>query len=225
MNPKNIFKPGIWILFLILSLIGSGCAWFSEKPEEKSAAELINDGMTAFEKEKYDVALENFEKLKNWYPFSKYASLAELKTADAYYNLENYDEAVFAYESFESLHPRNEAIPYVIFQIGRCYFEQMDSIDRDQTAAQKALSTFTRLQREHPESLYARKAGPLIRECYESLAGHEFYVGLFYFKSKHYKTALNRFQAVISDYPDVGGLHEKARRYIAMSQARIAEKE
>jgi tetratricopeptide (TPR) repeat protein len=115
--------------------------------------------------DEYKQAIESFQKLKEWYPFSKYASLAELKIADSYYHLEEYEDAVFAYKNFESLHPKNEAVPYVIFQIGTCYYEQMDTVDRDQSPARKALDTYTRLLRQFPDSDYSVKAAQRIKEC------------------------------------------------------------
>lgn len=202
---------------LVLLFFLAGCSWFQTK-EEKPAQELASDGMEAFKNGKYDKAIESFQKIKDWYPFSKYAILAELKIADAHFNLKEYEEAVFAYEEFENLHPRNEAIPYVIYQIGQCYFVQIDTIDRDQTSSQKALDTFKRLIKQFPEDPYAARAGEHIKKCIKSLAGHELYVGLFYFKSKHYKAALKRFEAVLNKYPDVG-LHYKALQYLARAEA------
>lgn len=211
-----------FIFIGILSIIVfTGCAWFETK-EEKSAQELVSDGMDDFTDRDYRKAIESFEKLKDWYPFSKYAILAELKIADAHFRLEEYEDAIFAYESFESLHPRNEAIPYVIYQIGLCYFNQIDTIDRDQTTAKKALDTFRRLKKQFPNSQYTRNAGSRIKKCLKSLSGHDFYVGLFYFKSKHYGAALSRFKSVLSNYPDVG-VHKKALEYIALCQASLAK--
>jgi len=202
--------------FVLLFLL-TGCSWFQTK-EEKPAQELASEGMEAFKTGKYEDSIESFQTIKDWYPFSKYAILAELKIADAHFNLEEYEEAVFAYEEFEKLHPRNEAVPYVIYQIGLCYFVQIDTIDRDQTSSQKALDTFNRLVKQFPEDPYAAKAREHIKKCIKSLAGHEFYVGLFYFKSKHYKAALKRFEAVLNKYPDVG-LHYKALQYLARAEA------
>jgi len=207
----------IFVGCLVLSFFLTGCAWFQQK-EEKPAQELAADGMEAFKKGKYDKAIESFQKIKDWYPFSKYAILAELKIADAHFNSEEYEEAVYAYEEFEKLHPRNEAVPYVIYQIGRSYFVQIDTIDRDQSSSQKALSTFNRLIKQFPEDPYAAKAREHINTCIKSLASHEFYVGLFYFKSKHYKAALKRFEAVLNNYPDVG-LHYQALQYLARAEA------
>lgn len=215
---KRIFVFGLISLFVL-----SGCAWFGTK-EEKSAEELARDGMDYFSNEKYKKSIESFEKLKDWFPFSKFAILAELKIADAYYQLTQYEEAIFAYEDFERLHPQNEAIPYVIYQIGRCYFEQIDTIDRDQTTAQQALDTFKRLQKQFPGNPYSTKAEDHIKTCLKSLSGHELYVGLFYLKSKHYKAALGRFKSILSNYPDVG-IHHKALYYISLCEASITQQE
>ncbi len=203
-------------LILIMLFVFSGCAWFKPK-EDKTAQELISDGMDQFNSEDYKDAVESFEKLKDWYPFSKYVILAELKIADAYYHLQEYSEAVTAYESFENLHPRNEAVPYVIFQIGLCYYEQIDTVDRDQTSAKNALDTFKRLIRQFPDNSYAHRAKERMKVCIKSLAGHEFYVGLFYYNNKHYKAALKRFRTVLTDYPDVG-VHQQALSYIALCE-------
>ncbi len=215
------------LVFAIISLfLCSGCAWlgFGKENLEKPAVDLIQDGIDAYDQGNYTSAIKNFEQLKDWYPFSKYAILAELKIADAHYHLKNYAEAIQAYEEFEQLHPRNEATPYVIYQIGRCYYEQIDTIDRDQTSADKALGVFQRLMRQYPNDPHALRSRTHITKCIQSLAGHELYVGKFYFKSKHYKAALGRFMAVVTQYPDVG-VHHQALSYIAQCEAIVAQLE
>ncbi len=209
---------------LILPMLFAGCAWFEKPREDKPAQELIRDGMDAYDEGNYKEAIKSFEKLRDWYPFSKYAILAELKIADAYYNLEAYADAVFSYEEFERLHPRNEAIPYVIYRIGRSHFNRIDTIDRDQTTAAKALETYDRLISQFPDDPHANMAGADKIICYKSMAGHDYYVGEFYYKSKHYKAALLRFKAVLTSYPDVG-YHQKALLLIANCEALIKEQE
>jgi len=209
----------IFLAFLIPLFMIYACASLGPK-EEKPAHELASDGMEEFKKENYKKAIESFEKLRDWYPFSKFAILAELKIADSHYYLKEYEEAVFAYEEFESLHPGNEVVPYVIYQIGLIYFEQIDTIDRDQTSSSKALDIFKRLNQQFPENEYALKADKYINICLKNLAEHEFYVGLFYYKSKHYKAALHRFRKVIKNYPDIG-IHQKALEYIALCEASL----
>lgn len=198
-----------------------GCGWFQTQKKEESAQELTDSGMKAFNKGKYGKAIEHFEKLKDWHPFSKFAILAELKIADSHYYLKEYEEAIVAYEEFENLHPRNEAIPECIYHTGLCYFNQIDAIDRDQSVAKKALETFQRLARQFSDNdEYTRKANEHIKKCSKSLAEHEFYVGKFYYKSKHYKAALSRFKAILVDYSDVG-VRQKTLKYIALCESSL----
>lgn len=229
----------LWTIACALSLLLGGCttiketagelkqsitSLFGSSDENLTAEELAWRGMDSFAEGSYKKAVEYFQRLKDIYPFSKYAMLAELKLGDAHYRLEQYDDAVFAYEEFEKLHPRNEAIPYVVYQIGRCHFDRIGTIDRDQTAARKALETFQRLRKQFPESPYAQSAAEHIVACYKSLAGHEYGIGAFYFKTKHYKAALRRFRNVVTQYPDVG-LHQSALDYIVRCEEKILEVE
>jgi len=220
---KRFIVIGIFIL-----LVCSGCnalkkTWnaITGKEFSASAQQLAWDGMEAYEDGDYKEGIEYFQQLRDRFPFSKYVILAELKIADSHYHLKNYDEAIFAYEEFEKLHPRNEAIPYVLYQIGRCYFDQIDTIDRDQTPAIKAYETFQRLDKQFPNDKYARSGVEHITTCVKSIAGNEYYIGVFYYKSKHYKAALHRFMTVISDFPDVG-YHQKALEYIAKCENELS---
>ncbi|KPJ78693.1 MAG: hypothetical protein AMJ54_02590 [Deltaproteobacteria bacterium SG8_13] len=199
----------------------AGCSLFrSTEPEVEAVEILLQRGAQAYEKGEYKVALEAFTQLKDWYPFSKHVTEAELKIGDSYYHLEQYEDAISAYEEFAELHPGNEARPYVIYQIGRCYFDQIATIDRDQSSTRKALETFRQLRLQYPDSIYAERADDHINRCLKNLAGNEFYIARFYYKSKHYQAALKRFQAVVTAYPDVG-FHREAMQYITKCEARL----
>lgn len=210
-------------MLLIIALVAPGCSWFKTK-KEKSAQQLATQGLKYYDKGNYTKAIESFEKLKDWYPFSKYAILAELKLADSYFYRENYDDAVYAYQYFENLHPKNDAIPYVIFQIAMCHFKELSLPDRDQTATQAALDNFERLANEYPQSPEAAKALEHIKICQDHLARHEMAVGAFYFKSMKFEAARVRFTDILKKYPDVG-VHKDALKYIALCNAYIAKDE
>ena len=216
----------LWVLILAIL---PGCALFKESKIEPSAAQLAKKGIEAYNAEKYITALKNFEKLKEMYPFSKYAILAELKLADSYYYLKKYDDAIFAYEEFIGLHPKNEAVPYVLYQIGISYFNKTDTPDREQVSAYKALENFKYLALNYPENKYAEKAKKYIDECLQRICEHEFLIGKFYFKTKHYKAAISRFKGIIEKYPDTG-FYSKAKMYIedcenALQKEKINKKE
>lgn len=220
MRPRHM--RGVLAAIVVSMFVFSSCALFETK-EEPTAQELAADGMKEFNSGSYRTAIQIFSKLRNFYPFSKYAILAELKVADALYNLAMYEAAIAAYEEFENLHPRNEATPYVVNQIGLSHFGRVDTIDRAQVSALKAAGTFKRLVSQFPDSLYAVKAKDNIEDCQKSLAGHELEIGLFYYRSKHYRAALDRFKAVLIQYPDVGKIHHQALQFVALSEAEIRD--
>ncbi|MCF8112543.1 MAG: outer membrane protein assembly factor BamD [Desulfotignum sp.] len=191
------------LLFLVcLVFFVSGCALFEDSRRmEKTAEQLAAEGSSAFMQEKYKNAVKAYTDLKDWYPFSKYAILAELKIADAHFQLKEYDQAILAYEQFEKMHPRNEAVPYVINQIGMSWYNQMDTVDRDITPAKNAMAQFKRLMEQFPDNEYAKKAPDLISECIDKIAGHELYVAKFYMKTGRYQGALKRFEYIVEYYP------------------------
>ena len=171
----------------------------------------------------YQSAIDAFEKIRDRYPYSKYAIVAELKLADAMFGKGSYDEAYDAYDEFERLHPTNPRIPYVIYQKGMCHFRQIGTIDRDQSHTIKAKEEFERLIRRFPDDTYARLAQKRLRDCYIELAEHELYVGKFYYKIKKYEAAKGRFLYILRNYPDLGQYHE-ALKYLSLCEQKLAEK-
>ena len=211
---------GLTLVFLL-----NGCAIYDRifgKTEDKIPEELMSEGMDRFEKGNYSGAIEDFQAIRDRYPYNKLAITAELKIADSLYNRSEYEAAYDAYDEFEKLHPKDNYIPYVIYQKGMCHFRQVKSIDRDQTPTIKAREEFERLIKRFPRDVYSNSARKNLRECLISLAKYELYVGRYYFKMGEYKAAMNRFRYIIENYPDMGQYHE-ALEYIGRCKERLAE--
>jgi outer membrane protein assembly factor BamD len=219
---KLVFVGILIVLFL------SGCGlWsriFSSKEEEKTPAQLVSEGMDSLERGHYEDATQAFQKIKDRYPYSKFAVEAELKMADALYKRELYDEALDAYSEFEKLHPKNDNIPYVIYQKGMCHFKQVSTVDRDQSHSFKAREEFERLVKKFPRSEQASRARRKARECYISLAKYELYVGHHYYKMKKYRAAMGRYRYLLENYPDLGQ-YQEALEYLNKCKEKVAEKE
>jgi outer membrane protein assembly factor BamD len=195
-NMKNFLFLGLLFFFI------SGCSLFDDSGQmNKNAEQLAAEGASAFMNKDYKDAVKAYTDLKDWYPFSRYAILAELKIADSHFHLKQYGEAIIAYETFERMHPRNEAVPYVINQNGLCWFNQIDTIDRDHTPARNALAQFQRLIQQYPDYEHIEPARANIKKCIENIAGHELYVADFYMKTKKYKAALKRYEGIVEFYP------------------------
>jgi len=207
-------RRAILVLCLAWSLSATGCGtnltqyYFGNlfgrdsSTIDQNAEQLALEGMEKMQQKDYDDALKAFRKLKEQYPYSKYAILAELKLGDAHFHKREYAEAAMAYEEFARLHPRNEVIPYVLYQIGMSHFLSFSTIDRDQGETQRAMEAFQRVIQAFPETQYAKKARLQLFECQKRLVAHEFYVGQFYFRQKRYRSAKDRLERISQAYPD-----------------------
>ncbi len=201
-----------------------GCAETKSDIDKSAPEALLTFGLERLERSDYDLAEKAFEAIKNRYPYSKEVVIAELKMAESYVRRKDFDSALLVYYDFERLHPKDENIPYVIYQEGLCHFRQASTIDREQTHIIRARKEFERLVNRFPDSEYVDKARDYIRKCLVHLSEYELYVGHFYFKMGEYEAAMKRYEYIIQNYPDMGQYHE-ALEYISKCKQRLAEKD
>jgi outer membrane protein assembly factor BamD len=219
---KRVFLVLLTVVFLL-----SGCKmwlpWAKKVVMARATPEgLYQQGLEEYREGGYKRSVELFQRVKEEYPLSPLAIMAEMGIADAYFSGKQYLEANLAYSEFLNLHPTNENLPYVMYQIGMCHFNEITTIDRDQSEAFKALKEFDRLMVRFPGSKFSFMAEKMIRDCRKTLGEQEFYVGEFYFNIKEYRAALHRFEKIARDYANVG-LDYKVNYFIVETKRRIAE--
>ena len=221
-------KRILLVLLALVFLIG-GCKmwlpWGKKTDMARSTPEsLYQQGLEEYKDGSYKKSVELFQRVKEEYPLSPLAIMAEIGIADSFFSGKEYPEAGLAYGEFLNLHPTNENLPYVMYQIGMSYYSQMTTIDRDQSEAFKALKEFERLIARFPGSKFAVMAEKMVRDCKKSMGEKEFYVGEFYFKIKEYRAALRRFEKIEREYSNVG-LDDRVGRFIGETKKRLAAKE
>lgn len=188
------------ILFLFLSACGS-----LDEIDTSTVAGQYKLAEEYEKNERYQEAIIRFTDIKNQHPYSRFASMAELKIADIHFKREAYAEAKLSYQIFQDYHPSHSKIDYVIYQIANCaYLMLPEDIDRDLSESKEALSTFDSLFRRFPNSKFNVDARKKKAEILKKLAEKEMYIANFYFKRKEYKSALNRYKNVIFKYPNLG---------------------
>ncbi len=195
----------------LFSLQGCGIIdYFYLPPPENTAQELFESGNDAMRDKHYSAAIEMFTKLKDQYPFSPYGVEAELSLADAYFLNEDYLQAADAYKEFEMLHPRHDAIPYVLYQTGQSLQKSFVSIDRPTSNVAEAIEYYQRLIQEYPGTEYSAKSAEHYAECRRIMAEREIYIGDFYQRTGKFGSAWLRYKYVVENYSDIQDLHDSA---------------
>ena len=202
-----------FLLALSLGVL-SGCGIIDMiylPPAEDTAQEIFEAANEAMSEKNYVRAVELYNKLRDNYPFSPYTIDAELSLGDAYFLDEEYDLAAETYKDFEALHPRHEAMPYVLYQTGMSLMKQFRSIDRATTELQEAYDCFDRLQHAYPDSPYAKNAEENMLNCRKLMAEHELYIAEVFWHMGKYGPAWRRYEFVAENFKDVPEVAEHAK--------------
>ena len=194
----NLLKQLVCFLFIACLC---ACASGPDTKKPTTDEDYYNQAMIKFKARNYFDAIPAFQELKEKFPLSPYAVLAELRLGDSHYYKEEYVEAIHMYENFRRLHPSNQSVPYSIYMTGMCYYNQILTLDRDPTFARQAAEQFQQLQELFPNSPYTGKALFKLSESRRIVAEHEFFIGEFYLFYKNYPGAISRFNSILKEYP------------------------
>lgn len=125
-----------------------------------------------------------------------------MKRGEAFFDKEEYAEAIVEYTHFLELHRTHILASYAVFRIGESQMKLTKGIQRDPSPIQKALEAFERLRKDFPGSRYDSAALQKIQECHDLMAQTHLFVGEFYYRRGSYLAAAHRFQQIMKLYPD-----------------------
>jgi outer membrane protein assembly factor BamD len=212
-NPARPLRPALPFRFaalLLLAISLAGCSSFlNSEPKDSGedfdanpppADQLYAQGLQELNKENYDDAVKKFNEIDEDYPYSTWATHAEILAGYAQYKNQEYDPAISSLGRYIALHPTDPEAAYAYYLKALCYYEQIDDVQRDQTATFEAIQTLNDVIVRYPDSAYARDARIKLRLANNRLAGHEMVIGRFYEKQHLYAAAIGRFQNVVQTY-------------------------
>ena len=210
----NLLRLGIFLCLCSLSIV-TGCSHSkdadADKPPEpvekmyaKAAAKLDAGDNTEAAKE--------FDSVEQNYPYSQWATRAQLMAGYAQYKNLKYDDALLALNRFIELHPGDENIAYAYYLKALCYYEQISDVRRDQKMTQEALDNLKQVKQRFPDTAYARDAILKIDLTLDHLAGKEMEIGRYYLDRKQYQAAINRFEKVVEQYQTTTQVPEALER-------------
>lgn len=147
-----------------------------------------------------------------------------MKRGEAFFEKEEYAEALVEYQHFLELHRIHVLAPYAQYRIGETHFKMAKSIDRDPEPIRKAIASFEKLRKDYPGSRYDAQALQKIQDCHDWLAQTHLFVGQFYYRRGSYLAAAHRFEQIIKQYPDKT-VAPDALYFLAMSYQEMGAQE
>src|SRR3990167_1305633 len=148
----------------------------------------------------YDMIFTYLKEIQLRYTYSPYAALAELRTGDAYFEKEEYEQAAIEYEEFLKRHPGHAEAPYDTYRLAMSYYKEIKSPDRAPLNTRLAIQWFNTFIEKYPDSPLVPDARERALRCRDRLARREIYIGNFYSRRDNYKAAADRYKIVVDDY-------------------------
>ncbi|MCI5060168.1 MAG: outer membrane protein assembly factor BamD [Alphaproteobacteria bacterium] len=208
---------------LVFLFFGTACSSSDstdplQSEAEKRASEgvdvLYNRAADALDGEEYRNAINLFQEVERQYPYSKWATKAQLMAAYAAYKSDQYDEAVLAVNRFVELHPGNADIDYAFYLKALAFYEQISDVARDQAMTEEALKAFDTIITRFPNSQYTRDAKLKRDLTLDHLAGKEMEIGRYYLNRHQINAAINRFRTVVKDFQTTTHVPEALHRLV-----------
>lgn len=214
-KPRHALRAAVPALALALMLGACGSDGDDEIDYvERPVEDIYNEALDQLQAGEYRQAAKEFDEVERQHPYSIWATKAQLMSAYAYYQNNDYEDALNALDRYIELNPGSDEIAYAYYLKAISYYEQISDVGRDQQMTSRALEALQEVRRRFPESSYARDAGLKIDLARDHLAGKNMEIGRWYQRHGEYLAAINRFQAVISDYQTTTHVPEALHRLV-----------
>lgn len=125
-----------------------------------------------------------------------------IKRGEAYFEKEEFPEALVEYTKFLEMYRNHVLAPYAAFRIGEVHMKMSRSVDRDPEPVQKAMAAFDRVRKDFPGSRYDAQSLEKLEQCRNWMAEMHLFVGRFYYRRGSYLAAAHRFEQLFKTYPD-----------------------
>jgi len=205
-------------LFLLVTLlICVSCS--SDRPAGKTEAEVLyKEALEMMKDGRHILATERLNTLRSQYPYSFYATHAELLQADILFEQENYTESASAYIVFKDFHPKYQQLNYVIWRIAESFYNQLPGgFDKDLNSGTEAIKYYEELIRLFPSSEFVPVAREKIAHVKDLVNKREQYIADFYFKTKVFDAARFRYLLILNEFQDETLLQHSMLRVVEAS--------
>ena len=213
----------IKILMMMVAVLLAACA---TDPVEltKSAEDDYNKALLYMENENYPQAAMFLEKFSAKYPYSQYATDAELLRLKSAYLDKQYVLSETLGLRFIDAHPEHKDRVYVQYIVAMSYYKQSHGAELDQQFSHRSRDAFLELNRRFPNNPYTSDIKKYLRILTNRVAEHELIVGKFYYEKELYIAALNRLLVIKNAYADANIIDESLY-YLAASYAALDQRE
>lgn len=227
LTPANPFRP-------------DSVSDLAAKERKLDADGLYRQARLALDTYDFSTALNRYDQLNARFPFTEYATQADLERVYAFYRSFQPDDALSAADRFLKEHPRHAAADYIQYIKGLVNSSRdeglsgaigLDTTKEDVGYLRRAFDDFSLLAQKYPASPYAGDARQRMIDLRNRIAEHDLHIVHYYVKRGAFIAAAKRAEQILLQYPGAPStietmvvLEQSYRRMGQTEQADIVQK-
>ena len=215
----------IFKLTILLILFSCSANEKDVKLSQGDDKKLFEKGIQLIKEKKFKRSIDQFIKINDEFPYSKYSSEAQIYNAYLNFEINKPDKAISILTEYISMNPNGMFTEYAEYLIAMCYYIKVSDPSRDSKFTKIAIEKFKKIIKKNPNSKYAKDAKFKLEYLNNYLARKEFEVGMYYLKNNAPSPAINRFSVVIKDFQGTSIIPQTLyRMYEAFEMLQLKDK-
>ena len=179
---------------------------FIEKdPSTRRLPEILDKefqvGVSQMERDE-NGAIKVFERIIERNPLGFIAADSQVKIAECYYQLRQFDQAEDTFMTVMENYPNSEWVPYAQFRIPYCKLSNIRVQERNYDLLAQSRDGFEIYLANNPHGALVGATNEIISEIDTKLAEREYETGVFYLRMKRPDAGIIYFESVTKNYPN-----------------------
>ncbi len=180
------------------------------KERKLDADGLYRQARLALDSSDFSTAISRYSQISARFPFTEYATQADLERVYALYRSFQPDDSLAAADKFLKEHPRHPAADYVQYIKGLVNTSRdeglsgtlgLDNTKEDVSFLRRAFDDFSLLAQKYPTSPYAGDARQHMIDLRNRIAQHDLHIVHYYIKRGAFIAAAKRSEQILVQYP------------------------
>ena len=222
-------KNRLLILALLCLVAFTSCNDFNRLVKSTDNEMKYEVAMDYYERGDYNHALQLFDLLQASFRNTPKGEAITYRTAQCYFNQDDYDIAGYYYNKFCQTYPFSKSAEKAAFMNAYCNYLLSPESGLDQTNTHTAIKLLKGFIEHYPNSDSLARANQLIDNLNEKLEEKDYNMCRLFYRMENYSAAITSFENMLKNYPNTKHreeiLYDMAKTYYDFAENSVTEKQ